>query len=750
MAARLYPADNVDMLRRETKDKLIPIALGLLIVGLSFGASQSESPFIKQFLLRLEGVIYDVRMGLLPIERAPSDDSIVIVAIDEQSLAEIGRFPWPRRTIAQLNNALFEDGAVVVGYDVIFSEPQINYATAVLDALGETAAAQTRDDLQALIVDFDDDEQFAASLANRDVVLGYLFHDEPNPRPGALPAPLLEQNTLPWPVTQITSLRSYTTNEHRLQSAAAGNGFMTTLPDLDGVMRRTPLLMHFDGKLYGSLSEEMARLYYLINDIEIRTGAIGDVATPESLHFGSVSVPIDASGRALIPYRGPSPSFRYISASDVLNGKLPPETFTNKLVLVGATALGLGDVVATPLQSIYPGVEIHASMLAGILAENFPMAPRWADGVNLMLLTLGGAVLAIVLPLLSPLWLVALSLAVIATLTGINAWFWSEQQLALDLALPLLQVGVLAALNISFGFVKEAGRRRALKSMFGHYVPPQLVDIMMNENEDFSIEGESRDMTVLFADVRDFTTLSETLHPNRLRALLNQFFGEMTQIIFSQRGTIDKYVGDMIMAFWGAPVADGDHAQHGLDAAAQMLTAMAPLRQRLVEQGLPPIHIGIGLNSGIMNVGDMGSRFRRAYTVIGDTVNLASRLEGLTKYYGVELVVGEATKARSRDMVFRQLDRVRVKGKSEAVAVYELICPQRELTEQTARELAHHELAYAAYLRREWEEARNMFEQLARQHPQTQVYRLYLQRIADLHQRGLDAAWDGVYERREK
>lgn len=278
---------------------------------------------------------------------------------------------------------------------------------------------------------------------------------------------MLKQESVPWPVRQITTLQSYTVNESALLGAAAANGFMTTLPDVDGVMRRTPLLMHYKDNVYGSLSEEMARLYYLLDRIEIKTGLIGDVATPESLQFGSVSVPIDASGRALIPYRGKSPALRYISASDVTNGKLPPETFTNKLVLVGATALGLG-----------------------------------------------GIVLAVILPLLSPLWLLALSLAIAAALTGVNAWFWGEQQLALDLALPLLQVTLLAALNVSFGFVRETDRRRTLKSMFGHYVPPQLVDMMMDENENFSIEGQSRDMTYPFPggaknEQKDYTNASK-------------------------------------------------------------------------------------------------------------------------------------------------------------------------------------------------------------------------------------------------
>lgn len=738
------------MFKRETKERFIPIVLGLIVVGLSFSVHQSDSPFIKRLLLRLEGVVYDLRMAQLPIAPAPTDENIVIVAVDERSLAEVGRWPWPRRIVADLTHQLFADGAVVVGFDVIFSEPQVNYATAVLDRLGDEATPQTRADLSRIAPTFDDDELLADALAGRDVVLGYLFHDEDHPRSAALPSPLRVQAEVTWPLNQITSLRSYTVNQAALQAAAAGNGFMTTLPDVDGVMRRTPLLMHYDGKLYGSLAEEMARLYYLLDAVDIKTGLIGEVPTPELLQLGSVSIPIDANGRALIPYRGSSPAFQYFSAADVLAGRHPTGAFANKLVLVGATALGLGDVVATPLQSTYPGVEIHASVLAGILAERIPMAPKWADGTNLLLLIVGGSTLAVVLPLLSPLWLVVVSVAVAALVTGVNAWFWSRQHLVLDLTLPLLQVALLALLNISFGFIKEAGRRRSLKNMFGHYVPPQLVDLMVERNETFAIEGESRDMTVLFADIREFTTLSESLHPSQLRALLNQFFGEMTAIIFKHGGTIDKYVGDMIMAFWGAPMSDRDHAQHGLNAAAQMLVAMEPLRQRLSAQGLPPIRIGIGLNSGVMHVGDMGSQFRRAYTVIGDAVNLASRLEGLTKYYGVELIVGEATKARSRGLVFRQLDRVRVKGKREAVAVFELLGPEEALDDALRDELSRYETAYTAYLQRNWEEAQRLFSALRAQRPPMRLYPLYLERIDELSRRGVAESWDGVFDRREK
>lgn len=318
------------------------------------------------------------------------------------------------------------------------------------------------------------------------------------------------------------------------------------------------------------------------------------------------------------------------------------------------------------------------------------------------------------------------------------------------MALPLGLVLALAVLNLAFGYLNEARQRGRLKDMFGQYVPPTLVEQMVRAPGRFSTAGESREMTVLFADIRSFTTLSETLTPGELKGLLNQFFTRMTRIIFERHGTIDKYVGDMIMAFWGAPLPDPDHALHATEAALEMLGAVESLRPELAAQGLPEISIGIGINTGVMNVGDMGSEFRRAYTVIGDAVNLGSRIEGLTKFYGAGLVIGEATRAQLGSFVCRRLDRVRVKGKTQGVEVYEPLCREDKAEPALRLEIERHHRALELYWAQQWDESCAEFEALHARAPQTRIYALYLERIDELRRRPLPADWDGVYDRRTK
>jgi adenylate cyclase len=389
-------------------------------------------------------------------------------------------------------------------------------------------------------------------------------------------------------------------------------------------------------------------------------------------------------------------------------------------------------------------------MIKAILDNHFPSEPSWADGANLSTTLIVGVVLAILLPLLTPIWLLFISTGIAVGIVLFNFWLWQEKGLALALAWPLLLILALGALNMTYGFIRENRKRAQLKNVFGQYVPPQLVEAMSQNPEAYSFEGESREMTVLFADIRGFTTLSESLSPSELRKLLNRYFTAMTEIIFKHQGTIDKYVGDMIMAFWGAPVNDPNHAKHAIAAALEMLAKTEELKPQLLAEGYPEINIGIGLNTGVMNVGDMGSSYRRAYTVLGDNVNLASRLEGLTKYYDVGLVVGDRTRELSDTFTFRQLDLVKVKGKTSGVKVFQPLCSQHTASTELISELQHHNEALSVYYQRHWDQAQNMFSELKASHPQTHLYRLYLERIEHLKKRNPGPEWDGVYERREK
>jgi len=734
--------------------KLLPTLLGIA-TSLIFGWAQfSDIALLNALQQRAESMAYDLRLNASIATQQPLDSRIIITDIDEKSLADEGRWPWPRNKIATLTERLFEAGAVVVGYDVFFTEPERNKALAIVQQLESTTpeANQLITNLSEIATQFDNDQHLADSLKDNDVTLGYLFHNENTAPVGQLPQSLQTLTAEQASRSGIKAMPNYTASLPLLQDSAASSGFVTTWPDPDGIIRRTPMLIRHGNNIYGSLSLNVAKLYLFLDEdeVEIKTSPIENIDTVDKIILGGTTIPTDGNGFALVPYKGPAGTFLYLSASDVLNGSVDDTILEGAIVLIGTSAVGIADLVATPVDNIYPGVEVHANIIRSILDNDFPYQPSWADGANLIA-TLGiGLILALLFPHLAPLTLLITSAVMASAIVYGNFWLWQEKGLALALAWPLILILSLAAVNITYGFLSENRKRSQLKNMFGQYVPPELVDAMSQTSENFGFEGESREMTVLFADIRGFTTLSEKLSPSELRALLNRYFTHMTEIIFEHHGTIDKYVGDMVMAFWGAPLKDPDHAKQAIQAAMKMLEKTAELKPILIAEGYPEVDIGIGLNTGLMNVGDMGSSYRRAYTVLGDNVNLGSRIEGLTKFYGAGLVVSETTMAGQDEFVFRRLDLVKVKGKTEAVKVYEPLCLKEEATAELLEELQQHELGLAAYLKQKWQQAEQIFAQLNKQQPNTRVYSLYLERINELRQRELGAEWDGVYERREK
>ena len=536
-----------------------------------------------------------------------------------------------------------------------------------------------------------------------------------------------------------------------MQQAAAFGGFFDADLDEDGILRRSPLLKRYGDKLYASLGLEAARANYGGEAITINTVQVGDSLAVESVTLAGYNIPTDAEGRVIIPYRGTHPSFPYVSATDVLHGIVPKPTLEGTIVFVGTTAQGLLDMRATPMLAEYPGVEVHANIVSGILDHRFPVHPDWAEAADLIILLVLGVTLSLWLPRLSPLRALLLCVVLGVALIMLNMWLWNEQGLVMNIATPVILLFLLTLLNMAYGFLSESRQREFLKDKFGQYVPPAVVDEMIRHSgENFGFEGESREMTVLFSDIRNFTTISESLNANELKKILNDFFTPMTRIIFDRRGTIDKYVGDMVMAFWGAPLRDELHARRALDAAFDMLDKVEELKPVFKANGLPEVNIGIGLNTGMMNVGDMGSESRRAYTVIGDAVNLASRLESLTRFYGVKLIVGENTRKGQDHIVFRQVDLVRVKGKKEAVNIFEPVCYREQASAELLTEIDLYHEALALYFTRLWPDAEALFKRLQQQNPATLIYTIYLERIEALKNKNPGADWDGVYEQRKK
>ena len=756
------------MTNTQLRRHVIPITIGIGLVAFSLVFQLSDNPFIEKLRDRMEWIAYDLRLQFTLPENPIPHENIVIIDIDDKSLSEEGRWPWPREKLALLTQKLTDAGVIVTVFDIIFSEPEANPAISILDILEGVNVDQIVTDTLINIADqIDGDVALATSMLDKDIVLGYAFINDTEEY-GVIGTPLNVTNLNDLTNTLVTGQEGFLANLDILQSVANFGGFLSVVPDDDGVIRRASLIYEYKGNFYPSLSLEAVRLFYASDNVTIKTANIGGVDAMEYLSLDVVEVPTSGVGAVLVPFRGPAYSFNYFSATDILNDKVDPEklaSLESTIAFIGATATGLNDLKATPVNKIYPGVEVHASIAAGIIDSSeisgvsqdetfvpltFPEEPEWAQGLNFVITLVFGLMLAILLPFLSPLYSILLFIGSAASLLGFNFWLWSEYNFVVAIASPFLMVVILGISNLAYGFIFESQGKKHLRDQFGQYIPPALVDQMLESDEDLGFEGDRREMTVLFADIRSFTTISESLSPTELKDMLNRFFTPMTEIIFNKQGTIDKYVGDMIMAFWGAPLHDADHAKHAIDGALTMLAKVDAMKPEMDALGYPPINLGIGLNTGMMNVGNMGSEFRRAYTVLGDAVNLSSRLESLTKQYGVKLIVGENTREGQDDYIFRRLDKVQVKGKTEPVVIFEPICLVSEADEALLAVLEEYETALNHYYAREWTEAKTLFKQLKENDPDRMIYSIYLDRMSSMNELLLTEDWDGTFEHTSK
>jgi len=725
----------------------------LLFLGLLFHATgRVPLPVLDRFELWT----YDVRLSLsLP---GGVDERIVIVDIDEKSLAEEGRWPWSRDRLAFLLDQLFDRyGVAVAGFDVVFAEPDQSSGLKLLENLhrgplqGDGRFGQALSDLRN---ELDFDGRFATALQGRPVVLGYYFTNHRDARhiraSGALPKPALTDQEMAESAGTVVSMTGYGANLERLQEQAASAGHINPQTDFDGVCRRVPMLIEYKGGYYQSLSLAVVRT--LLWDPPLLPGlpqrGENGYRHLEWLDFADARIPVDAEGCALVPFRGSQGSFRYLSATDILHDRVDPKWLEGAIVLVGTTAPGLMDLRAVPVAAVYPGVEIHANMVAGLLDRAIWQRPAWVLGAELVSLACCTLLLVVALPWCGALGSLSLLLGTLGTVVG-GAWYAWQQHLVLPLAANLALIFGLFVWHTSYGFLIEARSRKRITGLFGQYIPPQLVDEMSRNPQAFSTAGESREMTVLFSDVRNFTSMSEELEPQELARLMNRYLTVMTQVIQRHRGTIDKYIGDAIMAFWGAPLHDPAHPRNGVLAALEMQQEMAQLRTEFKALGWPEIEIGIGLNTGMMNVGNMGSEFRMAYTVLGDAVNLGARLEGLTKQYGVGIIVGETTRNALPELSFRELDRVRVKGKHRPVTIFEPLGDPDGLTPERLATVRAFEQMLTHYRAQEWDTAETILGRL-QESGGAPLYALYQKRISHFRANPVDANWDGVFDLESK
>ena len=683
--------------------------------------------------------------------RIKTQRPVTIIDIDERSLADprLGQWPWPRTRIADMVATLTRLGAVVMAFDVVFSEPDRLNPDIAADTFRNLDEA-TREKLRALP---SNDQIFADAIHQSRVVLGESggpdVHSDLDKNLPVTGLAMLGDD----PQRFLYEFPGLLRNVRVIEEAAAGRGLFTIKPERDGIVRRVPMMMLAQDIIMPSLSFEMLRVASGSGTILIKA----DKAGITSVGVKGFQIPTDRNGQLWVRYAHHDPSI-YVSAVDLLDGRAPPEKIEGKLVLIGTSATGLNDIKTTPVSPVMPGVEIHAQVLESALTGEVLSQPSLARGFEFLgALVLGLLVIALA-PNLGPAKLVAFGALFASLLIGTSWYFYVHNRLLIDFTYPLLSTTAIYLTLIFSSFVREQAQRRQIRSAFGQYLSPALVEQLAQSPEKLVLGGEERDMTIMFSDVRGFTTISETYKhdPQGLTKLMNRFLTPLTNAILARKGTIDKYMGDAIMAFWNAPIDDQEHQLNACEAAVDMLERIVDLnKQREVEAQngghvYIPLNVGVGLNTGVCVVGNMGSDLRFDYSVLGDSVNLASRLEGQSKEYGFPIIAGSKTALAVKDkFAILELDFIMVKGKNEPEVIYAIA--GREDTAQSAQFQQLRNLTIemlACYRTRDWDGALAAIERGRKTdeaHTLALLYDLYEARILDYQKNPPPDDWSGAY-----
>lgn len=692
---------------------------------------------------------------------------VALALIDEKSLNTEGRWPWPRSKIARLVDRLSQDGARVIGFDVGFMEPDENLQ---LGFLGEFARAIDRleihnDQLSGLIrhgeAQADNDLALATAIrrSSATVVLGYFFHmsaadlgyriepTEIERRLGLIKAskyPLIlykDPQTRSAPFIQAYAPE---TNLQILAEAAESAGSYVVKSDPDGVVRWMPLIIQCGTHIYPSLSVVCAWHFLGKPRMVVEVDRYG----VQGIRMGPRFVPTDENGQLLINYLGPSRTFPRLSISDILAGKIPKGTFTDRIVLVGATAMGIHDLSNTPVSPLYASVEIHATVIDNILTDEFMAKPKWSRIFDLLGIVLLCGAAGAALPRLSAVKGLVFTGGLFAFHVLAAYWLFAHYRVWLNLVYPLLALLIAYTVLTVHRYVTEERERKRIKGVFRQYAAPLVIEKLLEDPSRLQLGGEEKVLTVLFSDLWGFAGYSERYAPHEMISFLSEYFEKMSQKVFLHWGTLKEYVGDELMAIFGAPLDQPDHALRACTAALDMQQELAALREAWARLGRPPLRARIGINSGPMLVGNLGSRYRFAYGALGDNVNLGSRLEGLNCEYGTEIIIGENTARQVGDAFrLRELDMVRVKGRLQTVRVYELLARAGDgLTEEVEKALEPFAAGLDAYRRQAWEEAMAFFSRALKTHPSDGAAHTLLERCRLYQKTPPPPEWDGVFE----
>ena len=722
------------------------IALAVLVAFVILRATDSQPVQLLRFK------VFDGYQQISP--RADSKQPVVIIDLDDESLAEYGQWPWPRTLLAKLVLKLKKAGVVSVAYDIVFSEPDRTSPGLLADSV-RGLDKKTKEKLRKMP---SNDDTLARIMKGYKVVLGQstqqrVLSDEVQRKSVKTTWANLNKAVTVKGLTPNNFLYAFPSivrNIETLENAAQGIGVFTFVPSVDGIVRQVPLVVRVGEQLYPTLALEL----YRVATSQPTMALVYDAAGMRGVNLKGLKVPTDRAGQIWMKF-GKHDRSLYISARDVLNGAVDPQQLAGKLAFLGTSAVGLLDIKATPLDAAIPGVEVHAQLLQNILDKNYLTRPNWAIGAETVAMVVVGLMMVMMVPFLGALWTLVLAIASIAVLLGLSWWVYNAFGMLLDMMFPAVAIFIVSVVLTYLNYMREERERRQVRGAFSRYMSPALVAQLAEDPSRLKLGGEMREMTILFADIRGFTTISEQFDAEGLTTFINRYLTPMTNVILERKGTIDKYMGDCIMAFWNAPLDDPEHAANGVRSALAMFIESdkmnVELKREAEEEDRPyiPLRIGSGLNTGVICVGNMGSDMRFDYSVLGDDVNLGARLEGQSKTYGVDIVIGENTYVYVENFAVIQLDRIQVKGKTVPVDIYCVLGDEtvNETPEFQALRKRHGEMLNA-YKAQDWAaqtQILNECRDMSKEYKLDILYDLYEGRRDDYIVSPPGDEWDGVF-----
>jgi len=731
-----------------------PRLLYVLILGTVILASLALRVWDPSPVARLRSLVFDAYQRVSPRAFDPALP-VRVVDIDEESLKQVGQWPWPRTVLADLVTKLGQNGVAAIGFDMVFPEPdRMSPANTLRFWPNAEALAGLRQEIEKLP---SNDQVFAEAIGTAPVVLGFIAAPQgtsiPETKAGFAHGGDDPKLFAPYYPGAAASLKE-------LQDKALGAGSLNWIPDHDQIIRRMPMVIRVGDTLYPAFAADMLRLAQGASTYMVKSsGASGEKAFGEKtgivkIRVGDFEVPTEADGQMWIRFT-PEAKDRYLPAWKVLNGEIGKDDIEGRILLIGTSAAGLLDLRATPLEASVPGVSLHAQAIEQILQGAFLLRPDFATAAELLYILVIGLLIAFLIYRLGALGSAVVGGAAVAAVIGISWYAFDAFGWLVDPIYPAVALTAIYLVGTLVVFLRTERERNRVRHAFSHYMAPALVERLADDPSRLKLGGETRDMTLLFSDVRGFTGISEGLDAEELTRFLNSLFTPLSNIILEEQGTIDKYMGDAVMAFWNAPLDDNAHPSHACSAALRMMGEMETLNERWREEaeakGRPfkPVRLGIGLNTGICCVGNLGSETRFDYSVIGDNVNVASRLEGQSKTYDVGTVVGESTTARAPDFAFLELDLLKVKGKTEATRAFALLGDNALKQSPNFITLAErHGEFLARYRAKDWDAAEALSRECEKLNSSRldRLYALYRERIDYFRMNPPPPQWDGTAE----